>query len=70
MRLTVNLVVDTETDSLLVQVPAAEGEGDVTLLTLDLKALSTEDKRKLRHVRPVDQVQRPPGSQAVTRGGA
>lgn len=67
MLFPVNLIFDSGTDSLLIQVPAAEGEGDVTLLTLDLKTLSPEDKRKLRHIRPPEQVQPAPGTASVSR---
>ncbi len=45
------LVYDPATDQLVVRVPAAEGEGDVELLRLDVKQLSTDDKRRLRAVR-------------------
>ena len=67
MRLPVNLILDTDTDSLVISLPAAEGEGDVTLLTLDLARLSAEDRRRLRHVRPENQTQRAPGDKPVTR---
>ena len=67
MRLNANLVLDTDTDSLVVEVPAAEGEGFVTVLTLDLTPLSSEDKRKLRHIRPPEKAQPAPGSQSVSR---
>lgn len=66
-QINANLILDTDTDSLLVQVPAAEGEGDVTLLTLDLKTLTAEDKRRLRHVRPPEQAQPAPGDGVVSR---
>lgn len=55
------LVYDPDTDTLFVRVPAADGEGDVTLVALDCKALTADDKRRLRHVRPQAQAQRPPG---------
>lgn len=67
MRLPVTLILDTDADSLLVQVAAAEGEGDVTVLTLDLKPLAAGDKRKLRHIRPPEQAQPAPGGQSVSR---
>jgi hypothetical protein len=61
------LVYDPTTDQLVIRVPATDGEGDVTLLSLDCKTLSDEDKRRLRHVRAEDQAQRPPGNKTVTR---
>lgn len=67
MRLPANLVLDTDTDTLHVEVPAADGEGDVVVLSLDLKPLRPEDRRKLRHVRDPDRDQRPPGSGSVGR---
>jgi hypothetical protein len=54
MRLPVNLVLDTDTDTLHVETLAAEGEGDVVVLSLDLKPLSADDMRKLRHIRDED----------------
>lgn len=63
----VSVWLDTEADHLVVQLNAAEGKGDVTLLTLDLKPLSAEDKRRMRHVRPESQVQPPPGTDVATR---
>lgn len=69
MKVAVQVIYDTDTDTLLLRVPAADGEGDVTLVSLDLKALTDDDKRKLRHVRDVEQAQRQPGNTAVTRGG-
>ena len=67
MRLPVNLVLDTDTDTLHVETLAAEGEGDVVVLSLDLKPLSADDMRKLRHIRDEDRAQRAPGDKPVTR---
>ena len=67
MRLPVTLAFDSDTDTLHIEVPAADGDGDVVLLSLDLRPLSMEDKRRLRHVRPESQDQRPPGSGTVGR---
>lgn len=64
------LAFDPAADTLIVRVPAAEGDGDVTLLTFDLKTLTADDKRRLRHIRDEAQAQRPAGDKAVTRGGA
>jgi hypothetical protein len=61
------LLYDTATDQLIVRVPAAGGEGDVTLLRLDVKQLSDDDKRRLRDVRDPKQVQPAPGDTPVTR---
>jgi hypothetical protein len=61
------LVYDPKTDQLVVRLPAAEGEGDVELLRLDVKLLSTEDKRRLRAVRDPNQAQPAPGDVPVTR---
>jgi hypothetical protein len=68
MRLPVQVVLDTDNDRLLFETPAAAGEGDVIVLTIDLKQLSADDKRRLRHIRPQDQAQRLPGTTPVTRG--
>jgi hypothetical protein len=62
-----HLTYDAKTDQLVVRVPAAEGEGDVTLLRLDVKQLSDDDKRRLRAVRDPKQVQPAPGDVPVTR---
>lgn len=70
MIIRLDVVLDTDTDTLLFRVPAADGEGDVTVLALDLKTLSADDKRRLRHVRTPTQAQRPPGSGSATRGPA
>lgn len=56
MFVSVQTLLDTTTDTLRIQVPAAEGEGDVTVLTLSLAALSADDKRRLRAVRPPDRL--------------
>jgi hypothetical protein len=61
------LVYDSLTDQLVVRLPAADGEGDVTLLRLDVKQLSTDDKRRLRDVRDPEQAQPAPGETPVTR---
>lgn len=67
MLVPVNLILDADADTLHIEVPAAEGEGSVVVLSLDLKPLSADDKRRLRHVRPESQDQRPPGSGTVGR---
>lgn len=69
MKVPVQVVYDTDTDSLIIRVAAADGDGEVAILSLDLQPLSDDDKRRLRHVRPVEQQQRQPGNTAVTRGG-
>jgi hypothetical protein len=61
------LAYDPVTDQLVVHVPAAEGEGDVELLRLDVRQLSTDDKRRLRAVRDTKQTQPAPGETPVTR---
>lgn len=61
------LVYDPATDQLVLRVPAAEGEGDVELLRLDVRQLSTDDKRRLRAVRPAEKAQPAPGDTPVTR---
>lgn len=67
MQTPVNLVLDTDTDTLSIQVPAAGGESDVTLLTLDLRRLSVDDRRRLRHIRDESREQRAPGPDVPTR---
>lgn len=67
MRVPVTIVLDTDTDTLHIEVPAAAGAGDVSVLALDLKPLSADDKQRLRHVRPPEQDQRPPGTGTVGR---
>lgn len=47
------LVVDTvaKTATLTLQVPAADGEGDVTVFSQNVTAqLSVDDRRRLRHL--------------------
>jgi hypothetical protein len=61
------LVYDPATDQLVVRVAAADGEGDVELLRLDVKQLSTDDKRRLSNVRDPKQAQPAPGDLPVTR---
>jgi hypothetical protein len=61
------LLYDPKTDQLVIRVPAAEGEGDVELLRLDVKQLSDDDKRRLRAVRDPKQAQPAPGDVPVTR---
>jgi hypothetical protein len=61
------LLYDPATDQLVVRLPAADGEGDVELLRLDVKQLSTDDKRRLSDVRDPKQVQPAPGDVPVTR---
>jgi hypothetical protein len=63
----VQLAYDPLTDQLVVRTPGAEGEGDVTLLRLDVKQLSDDDKRRLRDVRDPKQTQPAPGDVPVTR---
>jgi hypothetical protein len=61
------LVYDPEADQLVVRLPAAEGEGDVELLRMDVRQLTTEDKQRLRHHRDPNQAQPAPGDSPVTR---
>jgi hypothetical protein len=61
------LLYDPLTDQLVVRVPAADGEGDVELLRLDVKQLSVDDKRRLAAVRDPKQAQPAPGDTPVTR---
>jgi hypothetical protein len=63
----VRLAYDPLADQLVIFTPAAEGEGDVELLRLDVRQLSTEDKRRLRAVRDPKQTQPAPGDVPVTR---
>lgn len=63
----VQSLYDPSTDQLVVRLPAADGEGDVELLRLDVKQLTTEDKRRLRAVRDPDKPQPAPGTEPVTR---
>jgi hypothetical protein len=63
----VDVVYDPEADQLVVRLPAAEGEGDIELLRMDLRQLTTEDKQRLRHHRDPNQPQPAPGSDPVTR---
>jgi hypothetical protein len=62
-----HLLYDPATDQIVYTIPAAEGEGDVELLRLDVKQLTTEDKRRLRAVRDPKQAQPAPGDTPVTR---
>jgi hypothetical protein len=61
------LIYDAKADQLVVRVPAAEGEGDVDLLRLDIRQLSADDKRRLSAVRDPAQAQPAPGDTPVTR---
>jgi hypothetical protein len=61
------IVYDPLTDQIVIRVPAADGEGDVTLLRLDVKQLSDDDKRRLSDVRDPNQAQPAPGDVPVTR---
>lgn len=63
----VSLWLDTTADRLVIRTHAAAGEGDVTLLALDIKPLSDEDKRRLAHVRDPQQAQPAPSPTPVTR---
>lgn len=62
-----NLSYDPDVDQLVVRVPAAEGEGDVELLRLDLGDLGQPALDRLRHVRDPDKPLPAPGTEAVTR---
>jgi hypothetical protein len=62
-----HLLYDAKTDQLVVRLPAADGEGDVELLRLDMRQLSVDDKRRLRDVRDPKQAQPAPGTVPVTR---
>lgn len=61
------LAYDAKTDQLVVLVPAAEGQGDVELLRLDVRQLSADDKARLSTVRDPKQAQPAPGTAPVTR---
>jgi hypothetical protein len=61
------LIYDAKADQLAIRVPAAEGEGDVELLRLDIRQLSADDKRRLSAVRDPQQAQPAPGDTPVTR---
>lgn len=60
------LIYDPATDQLIIRLPAADGEGDVELLRLDVRQLSTDDKRRLRAVRDPKQAQPAPGTKPAT----
>ena len=60
--LVTRLLYDPDTNSLLVQVPAAEGEGNVTLAVLDVKPLSANDRQRLRHLLPGTRPDKPGGA--------
>lgn len=61
------IVYDPDTDQLVVRLTAADGEGDVELLRLDVKQLTADDKRRLRDMRDPDRPQPAPGDTPVTR---
>lgn len=61
------IVYDPAADQLVIMLPAAEGDGDVVLLRLDVKQLDTDDKRRLGAVRDPQQSQPAPGTAPVTR---
>jgi hypothetical protein len=61
------VLYDPAADQIVYRLPAANGEGDVELLRLDVKQLSTDDKRRLSAVRDPKQAQPPPGDLPVTR---
>lgn len=63
----VQLAYDPSSDQLVVLLPAADGEGDVELLRLDVRQLSADDKRRLAAVRDPKQAQPAPGTAPVTR---
>jgi hypothetical protein len=67
MAIGVALVYDDLHDQLVAYVPAADGDGDVELLRMDVKQLGPEDKRRLRDVRDPEQPQAAPGDVPVTR---
>lgn len=67
MMTPVDLFYDTDEDQIVVRIPAAEGEGDVELVRMDLRQLPDDAKRRLRHVRDQERPQPEPGDQAVTR---
>lgn len=62
-----DLFYDPASDQLVVRLPAAAGEGDVELLRMDIRQLTTEDKQRLRNHRDPNQAQPAPGSDPVTR---
>lgn len=47
MRVPAQIVVDTDNNTLSIVVPAADGEGDVTVLTLNMKSLTPDERRRL-----------------------
>lgn len=63
----VDLRFDTDTDQLVVRIPATDGEGDVELLRLDVKQLSANDLRRLRAMRDPKRPQPAPGDTPITR---
>jgi hypothetical protein len=66
-RTPAHVAYDPDTDQIVVYLPAAEGEGNVELVRVDVKTLSDDDKRRLRTVRDPDQPQPAPGDTPVTR---
>lgn len=69
MMVQVQVLYDTDADQIVYRTVAAEGEGDVELLRLDVAGLSPDDRRRLRHVRDPDRPVPEPGAQAATRRG-
>lgn len=62
-----HLVYDPDEDQIVVRIAAAEGEGDVELVRVDLRQLPDDAKRRLRHVRDPEKAQPAPGDEPVTR---
>lgn len=63
------LLYDPDTDQLVIRLPAAEGEGDVELLRMDLGDLDQPALDRLRHVRDPAKPLPAPGTDPVTRRG-
>lgn len=63
------LFYDPDSDQLVVQFPAAEGDGDVVLLRIDVTDLDQPAMDRLRHVRDPNRPLPEPGTEAVTRRG-
>ena len=70
MHVPVTAYYDSDADVVVFKVPAADGEGDVELLRMDVAALSSTDLDRLRHVRNPERPMPEPGQATVTRRNA